>query len=124
MNKVSWARRFREPLIAVVSFLLLLIFLMVTNPQHLALVVLLIPFLLIFIVLYNLIMFVLRTVGPRRLSMRHKKVVAVVLSLEPVLLLLLASINQLAPRDGILSLILIIGFAWYLSRSTAAPGSA
>ena len=112
-------RQYREPILAIVSFVILMIFLMVTNPLKLPLIVLLIPFLLLFIILYNTVMMLLRLLS-RKMTHRHRRVVVTVVSLEPVLLLLLASINQLTIRDGVLSLLLIGGCAWYLSRTNRA----
>lgn len=110
-------KRFRSLIIGIVSFVLLLLFLLITNPHKSPLIVLLIPFILLFVSLYNTILFLLNLVGRGGKVVKHARPIAIILGLEPVLLLLLASINQLTLGDFILSLVLIGGLAWYLSRS-------
>jgi hypothetical protein len=110
--------RYRPAVIALSSFILLICFLVLTNPKKSPLIVLLIPFVLLFMVLYNALIYILPILMPHSFTRRHGKAVAIIIGFEPVLLLLLASINQLTWRDGILSFILICGFAWYLSRAT------
>jgi hypothetical protein len=110
------SRRFRPALIAATAFGLLVVLLTVTDPTRSPLVVLLLPFVLLFIVLYNSLLFMIHLLASSATANRHAKTVAIILGFEPVLLLLLASIDQLTVRDGILSLLLVCGFAWYVSR--------
>lgn len=117
MNRLTASTRLRPALIAVTAFAALVLCLLVTNPDSSPLIILLLPFLLLFIVLYNALIFLIGLIVPGEVSHKHTRMAAIILGFEPVLLLLLASINQLTVRDAILSLLLISGFAWYVNRS-------
>ena len=116
MKQALSDKRNRNFFTAVAAFALLFIFLLVTSPKNLALALLLVPFSLLFIGLYNLFILVLDVTTSERLNYRYRRGIAIVLAIEPVLLLLLASIDQLSFRDGLLSLVFVTGVAWYLAR--------
>jgi hypothetical protein len=113
--------RYRPILIATLGFILLVCLLVLTDPSKSPLIILLLPFILLFLVLYNGLIFILPLLMPTNFTSRHGKTIAIIVGFEPVLLLLLASINQLTLRDGVLSFVLICGFAWYLSRTSFTP---
>jgi hypothetical protein len=90
------------------------LFLLSTNPERLPLMLLWVPFVLCFIVLYISVHLLLskrsHMHGRRRLSM------SILAATLPVLLLILSSINQLTLRDTIISISLVIAGTFYLQR--------
>jgi hypothetical protein len=98
------------------SLVSLVLFLLLTNPKHLPLMFLLVPFALLFTMLLSGWLGLMRWTGWPKLGRRHQKLVAILLSAGPVILILLSSIKQLSVRDAILSLALLAGISWYASR--------
>lgn len=105
----------RPVLITFVSVVFLAVLLLTTNPYHLPLIVLILPFLLIFVVIYE----VIRLVFLKSDLEEHKKKQrfnASIFAGGIVTLALLQSIRQLSLKDVIIIVILIIGASLYLRR--------
>lgn len=108
----SYIMKWRRPLLLTALYVALPVFLLTTDPRDLPLPLLWVPFVLLFAVLFVSTRLVMRrrSGGPRSLS------VAIIAATLPVLLLILASIDQLTIRDSLISAGLVIGGIWYLNR--------
>lgn len=92
-----------------------------TNPRELSAPYLLVPPLLVFLILYLLASMILEMYTS--LPTQKRKIVSGVAAAGPLMLLLLASLGQLTPRDSILSLLFIAGLAAYSSRVVVGNSS-
>jgi hypothetical protein len=88
-----------------------LLFFMNTNPERLPLLLLIVPFIYIFAVLYLTILFVCRL-----LAVKSAAFVSLVISIFGVLLFVLGSLHQLTLRDLIISVALTCLLTWYVIR--------
>lgn len=94
------------------------LFLLTTNPDQLALPLLLVPFLLVFLTLYVLVRVIFRVAGfYDSLSIYKRRILLGMAATLPVLLLLLQSLHQLTTRDIALVVALGIGLTFYLLRA-------
>ena len=91
------------------------IFFMYTNPAELPLLLLIVPFVYIFVVLYLSILFLCRV-----LQVKSAVFVSIVVSVFGVLLFVLGSLHQLTVRDLIISLALTCLLSWYVIRITSS----
>jgi hypothetical protein len=109
--KIS-TKRLRHMLPFLALYASLPLFIISSNPRRLPLPLLWVPFLLLFAILFTTSRHLLgrKMQGKRLLSL------VLMLSLMPVLLLVLASINQLDLRDIIITAGLVVGITWYLNR--------
>ncbi len=109
----------RKSLIGYLFLLFLTVsFFVAVHPDNLPVIFMLVPFILIFFVLYTGINIALR----RFLSLKTgvRRWLALVLSVLPVLLLIIQSITQLTLRDVLLTLAIILILVWYVSKSGSA----
>lgn len=81
------------------------------NPNNLPLVLFLAPFILIFVLLYQSVKLTLRTFFT--LQPKQERVVILVLSIMPVVMLVIQSITQLTLRDVVLCLAITVILVWY-----------
>lgn len=109
-NKINKKRIF---LIAV-SYLLSFIYFMVVNPEKLTIIFILVPFIIIFINLYLTINLLLEIF--LNISKTQRRIITLVSSLMPTLLLTIQSITQLTIRDIVLSLMIMGLIVWYSLR--------
>lgn len=105
-----------QKLIAIAALWISLpIFILVTNPEKLPLPMLVVPFLLLFAMLY-----ITASVGLRiifsTLSNARLRVLSVLIGALPTLLLVLASIRQLTVRDTAIVVGLLVMLVFYLRR--------
>jgi hypothetical protein len=91
------------------------VFLLVTNPETLPLPLLIIPFVLLFAVLYISAKTIIKTFL-KDVPAKRRQTMAVVFALLPTLLILLASIRQLTVRDIAIIFGLLILLMFYLRR--------
>ena len=98
-------------IVLVLTYVVGLLFFALTNPSKLPLVVLIVPFVYIFITLYATIHYM-----GRRLVLKRTRLIALILSTLGVLLFILGSLHQLTLRDVIISLILSLVMSWYVAR--------
>jgi len=113
-NNKTLSKRFGLFLI----YISLPIFLIFTNPQNLPISLLIIPYGLLFVIIYVTSYLLLPKYFPKTFSeTRTKKVImSGVLSFIPVLVFLLTSIGQFNLWDIVLSLLILFLIAWYLLR--------
>jgi len=101
------------PKIALISSLILLLILLFTDPKGLPSVVLIAPFLLLFVMLLLLISFM---VGKYGIGRSKRLRIGLIGSSIPVLLLVLQSLGQLTVRDA-LAIFVLFGIAYfYIAR--------
>lgn len=102
-------------LTGVIPLVFLITLLLTTNPYHLPIVLLVLPFLLIFFITYQGISLLF---SKSRLTNNKKKqkVNASLFAGAIVTLALLESIRQLSWRDLIIITILIVGLSFYIRR--------
>lgn len=93
------------------SYLLAILYFSAVNPENLSVLFILIPFIIIFGLLYITISLLLDLflIIPKK----QKHIITLVSSLMPTLLLIIQSITQLTIRDIILSLMIMIIIVWY-----------
>ncbi|MBI3337760.1 hypothetical protein HY003_00460 [Candidatus Saccharibacteria bacterium] len=108
---------FRKLLLSSLLFLLLLL-IFGTDPQKMALPLLVAPFILIFILIFLSLLFVIqgRLNAPKLLTQKSITI-AITAAGIPVMLLVLKSIDQLSLRDILILLGLFGGILFYISRS-------
>lgn len=99
------------PKITAVSSSILLLFLFVTNPETVPPVLLIVPFVLLFISIAGFVPLLLGRLAGRRVT----KVGAVVAAV-PVVLLVLQSLGQLTVRDMLAVVVLVSVAYFYISR--------
>ncbi len=105
----------RRGMITLISLSFLVLLLLTTNPYHLPIVVLLFPFLLIFLVSYETVYLI----SSKLTDIEHKnkqRLGSGIIAGALVTLALLQSIRELSPRDLIIIVILVIGMSFYLLR--------
>lgn len=99
-----------------VLFVVLLIFLTVTNPQHIALPLLIVPFILIGLIVYGITKHLLTLLKLTSQSVTSRLIPVLVAS-SVVTWLLLASLNQLSWKDVIFGLTFSTLLVIYLVRA-------
>lgn len=111
----------RPVVILLVSVTLLVALLLFTDPRKVPIIVLLLPFVLLFLVIFESVSLALHRFMPR-LSSRKRKIIAATLGGLPCFLLLLSSINQLTWRDVTLVTVLLLLGLFYSSRANFTGG--
>jgi hypothetical protein len=115
MNKRSISRKIGFLLL---PYGLLILMLWTTNPERLAAVWLLVPFVLLFWGLWVTAYHGLHALGLKgQKRFNRRLVLSFCLALLPTLLLVLQSINQLTVRDALLLVIFMVMLMLYLSRT-------
>ena len=105
----------------VISSIILLLILLWTDPQELPSIILILPFVLIFIALLAGIVTVLGLYGG--LSGPRKLKVGLIGAAIPVIMLILQSLGQLTVRD-VLAIFVLFGIAYfYISRFSVQPAN-
>ena len=94
--------------------LILLLLIFTTHPYKLPIILLVVPFLLIFIIIYQTItVFLANLLGKTR---KRQRINAAILAGGIVILALLESIRQLSIRDLIIIIVLIVALSFYIRR--------
>jgi len=109
-------RKFRSLIRLVLVYLALFIWLSVTDPRKLPIVLLIVPFILLFTALFLTASLVIGRFFPR-VSQAKRRLVAGCISGLPSFLLILSSVNQLTWRDVALVAFLSIFLLFYASRA-------
>src|SRR5581483_10494811 len=99
----------------IAIYALLLVVLVTTDPFRSPLLVVIVPFVLIFIALFMTFNLVLRRVPLKHWSRQKRLMVVVAAAWLPVMLLILRSINQLTLRDGLILTIFVVSLLLYIS---------
>jgi hypothetical protein len=102
-------------LLLAIAYVFALMFFVSINPEKLSLLFILLPFLIIFGLLYATVSFVLNVFFD--ITKVQKKIYSLVLSIMPTLLFIIQSITQLTIRDVLLSLSITVIIIWYTSKS-------
>ena len=101
-------------------YLTLVVFLANTNPRHLALPLIIVPFVLIFMAIYLPVYFLLNgfmaSISGGPTTSKRARFIALAGASLPCFLLVLSSINQLTLKDVLLWLALISGLVFYTAR--------
>lgn len=105
----------------LISFVLLIIFsfifFSVVDPGQLPVAAILLPFLLIFCILYLGVRLILSNFF--RLSAASERTISFALSTLPVLLLVIQSITQLTIRDVLITIGILVIIIWYTIKINA-----
>lgn len=118
MKYITSLKRF-SGIIAV--YLLLLVILLTTDPFRSPLLVVIVPFGLIFVALFMSFNSVLgRVVSAQKLSPKRRLFISGAAAWLPVMLLILRSIDQLTVRDSLILAVFIGALLLYVSRTNLA----
>jgi hypothetical protein len=93
------------------------LFFITFNPNSLPLIMFVLPFVLIFILIYQTCRLIMNTFFS--LKPRQERIVLLVISVMPVVMLVIQSITQLTVRDVILCLAITVILVWYGVRVNA-----
>lgn len=102
--------------IIALSVLSFLIFASLTNPQEVSLVIILVPFILLGIVFYNILMLIMEKFFRKSSRKRKVRLFSVVTTVILVNFALLSSIGQLTPQDTLLAALITIVGGFYLYK--------
>lgn len=108
--------RYRRLILAIALYLALGLWLMTTDPNKLPIILLMVPFMLLFAALWLSVDIVLRRFFPR-LSRAKKTIIATSVSGVPTFMLILSSVDQLTWRDAVLIMCLVVFVLFYSSRA-------
>jgi hypothetical protein len=109
-------RSFYQPAKVIGLYLALFLWLSLTDPRKLPIVLLIVPFVLLFAAVFMTISLILRRFVPR-MSGSKRRLAAACVSGLPCFLLILSSVNQLTWRDVALVAFLSIFLLFYASRA-------
>ena len=104
-----------------ISSLILLFILFNTDPQKMPSVVLIVPFVLLFVAIFSAIIFLLGMHG--KLPRPKKARISAACASVPVVLLVLQSLGQLTPKDMLVIFLLFATSYFYISRLGVHPAS-
>lgn len=96
--------------------LLLMLFLMLTNPNEVSLPLILVPYILASLLFYRLFSIILGIWFGTRADRRKIKIYSIVLTVVIINFALLKSIGQLTIQDGLISVAIIVISAIYISK--------
>ncbi len=102
--------------VTLISVFLFLIFLLFTNPNEVSLAVILIPFVLIGVIIYNVLTLVIEGFFKRSTKKKKVKLFALVGTVILINFTLLSSIGQLTPQDTILAILITLIGGFYLYK--------
>jgi hypothetical protein len=111
-------KKFRTTLLLVLLYVSLPVFLVSTNPQRLPIILLILPVVLLFIILYTTVYLLLtrKVKLAKSISKTRLIVIAGLTAIVPVLMLVLASIRQFTLKDILLTIALLVCVSWYLLK--------
>jgi prolipoprotein diacylglyceryltransferase len=92
-------------------------FLLLSNPQHLPAVLLIVPFILLFCGLFSLSRLLLGYLREPSKSTGSSVAIPLVIATIPTLLIILGTVSQLTPRDSLLAIVFGLGLVVYLRRA-------
>jgi hypothetical protein len=112
------AKKLLNRTLLVLLYLSLPILLLSTNPQHLPIAFLVLPYLLLFLIIYVTTQLIIgKRFGNSRVASNTKRVIiSGLFATIPVILVLLASIRQFTVWDILLSIAIMFFIAWYLIK--------
>ncbi len=89
--------------------------LLLTDPQKLPLIALVLPVVLIFVICFVTVLLIVRLVRPST-GATKQRVIAFLSALLPTLIIVLQSIQQLSTKDVLIVLSLWLVFVWYMQK--------
>jgi hypothetical protein len=98
-------------ILPIILVLITGVFFIFTSPFELPLLLLVVPFVLLFVTIYV----VTRTVVVQ-LGVRNPQLIALTMAVFSVVLLLLGSLHQLSFRDIVLSIAIVVLLTWYIRK--------
>ncbi|HUD07443.1 MAG TPA: hypothetical protein VMR34_06195 [Candidatus Saccharimonadales bacterium] len=112
------AKVIRRRLLIVLLYISLPLILALTNPQKLPLPLVTLPLILTFLIIFSGVYFLIGkyTQGRPNITKTRRSVISGICALFPVLLVMLASINQFTTKDVILTVGLMLCMSWYLLK--------
>jgi hypothetical protein len=112
------SRKVLKILLLVCLYLSLPLFLLFSNPQNLPLPLVITPVALLFLIVYVSVylIFSRKFNKSKRISKTRLFIMSAIVAIIPVLLIVLASIQQFTLRDIILSAVIVIFVSWYLLK--------
>lgn len=105
----------RSLVLLVIVYIALLAMVFMTNPRKLPIIILIVPFILVFAAVFLSVNLAVRRFFPRVVRPRRLFIAGCSAGL-PTLLLILSSINQLTWRDAFLLIVLAVFLLFYSSR--------
>jgi drug/metabolite transporter (DMT)-like permease len=111
-------KKIKNLLMFTCLYLSLPLFIFFTNPQSLPLPLVILPVFLLFLIFYSTVYLLInkRIKRANKLSRTRLILISAIIAVVPVLLIVLASIQQFTLRDIILSAIIVISISWYLIK--------
>lgn len=109
-------RKFRSLIAVLAIYLALFLWLALTDPRDLPIILLIVPFVLLFAALFMTVNLIVRRFFPR-VSQAKRRLMAACVAGLPTFLLILSSVNQLTWRDVALVAFLSIFLLFYASRA-------
>lgn len=107
----------RNIILLILGYLVAAIFFSLVNPERLALIFILVPFLILFLLIYFTCLLILDVFF--EFPTRQKRIVAIVVGIMPVLMLIIQSITQLTVRDVLLCISITVILIWYSLKANA-----
>lgn len=104
-----------KKIFVTIIFAALLLWLMLSNPENLSPALLLIPFALIFILLYNCIVWMIKSLSVA-MHPRRRRAIGWFLSLIVDVLIVLSSLGELGVRDGAMLLAIAVLGLFYIFK--------
>lgn len=109
--------KYKKPAYYITLYASLPLFLLSTNPEKLPLPLIIVPFVMLFAVLFFSAVKIIKTLVNYEYTEIHKQyMVAAFLAGFPVLILIFQSLHQLSWRDALIIGGLLIGSVWYLKK--------
>ena len=103
-------------LFTLLLLVIMAVFLAATNPNEISLLAILVPFVILGLIIYQLIMALLVIFYDGKSKNNKPKIISVVLSFVIVNFALLSSIGQLTLQDGLIAILIVVIGAFYLYK--------
>ncbi len=118
MLKALGFKKFTKILLITGLYLSLPLFIFFTNPDSLPIPFLILPVVLLFLIIFASVYFLItkKISRSKRISKTRIYIISGVVALIPVLIIVLASINQFTLRDIMLSSVIVVCISWYLLK--------
>jgi len=100
----------------VVATILFFTFILLTNPREISLAAILVPFALLGVIFYNILIFIIERFFKKSAKKKKIKILGLVGTIILVNFTLLSSIGQLTPQDTILAILITVLGGFYLYK--------
>lgn len=109
-------RKHKHSIRAAVAWIAFFVVIFITDPLEAPLIVLMLPFVFLFVAIHQTLTYLLQRLMPR-LSVARRNAVAIPGAFLPVSLMLLNSVQQLTLRDIVLLAVLLVVAGFYIRKS-------